>query len=39
MGGILVTLQQATGTSISTAYTGEGGDFEFNNLPNGDYVV
>jgi tetratricopeptide (TPR) repeat protein len=39
MENILVVLKQATGTPITTTFTRENGEFQFDGLPNGDYVV
>jgi tetratricopeptide (TPR) repeat protein len=39
MASILVTLKQAGGTPLSTTYTRQEGDFEFDGLPNGEYIV
>ena len=37
--GILVSLKQATGTPMTTTFTRSNGDFEFEFLHNGDYVI
>ncbi|HEV7966687.1 MAG TPA: carboxypeptidase regulatory-like domain-containing protein [Candidatus Acidoferrales bacterium] len=39
MESIQVALKQATGTPVTTAFTRENGDFQFDGLPNGDYIV
>jgi tetratricopeptide (TPR) repeat protein len=39
MSGILVTLKQSGGVPLSTAYTRENGDFEFDGIDAGDYIV
>ena len=39
MENILVVLKQATGTPITTTFTRSNGEFQFDGLPNGDYVV
>lgn len=37
--GILVSLKQVTGTPVTTTFTRSNGDFEFEFLHSGDYVV
>jgi tetratricopeptide (TPR) repeat protein len=39
MGGVLVALKQSSGTPLSTTYTREGGDFEFDGVGNGEYII
>jgi tetratricopeptide (TPR) repeat protein len=39
MENIQLTLKQLTGPTVSTVYTRGNGDFQFNGLPNGDYIV
>jgi Tfp pilus assembly protein PilF len=39
MESIQVTLKQLTGPTISTVYTRGNGDFQFDGLHNGDYIV
>jgi tetratricopeptide (TPR) repeat protein len=39
MGSILVTLEQNSGTPINSAFTREDGDFEFDGVGNGDYIL
>src|SRR5579872_6398971 len=39
MEGIQVVLKQATGTPITTAFTRDNGDFQFDGLGNGDYII
>jgi tetratricopeptide (TPR) repeat protein len=36
---ILVTLKQLTGPTVNTAFTNSNGDFQFDGLPSGDYVI
>jgi|SRR5579862_773564 tetratricopeptide (TPR) repeat protein len=36
---VLVGLKEATGTPITTTFTRDNGDFQFDGLGNGDYVV
>ncbi len=37
--GIQVTLKQATGTPVTTTFTRDNGDFQFDGLPDGDYAI
>ena len=39
MDGILVSVKQSTGTPLNTTITRSNGDFEFDFLPNGDYII
>lgn len=39
MESILVTLKQLTGGTVNTAFTRNNGDFQFDGLRNGDYIV
>jgi Tfp pilus assembly protein PilF len=39
MESIQVTLKQLTGPTVSTVYTRGNGDFQFDGLHNGDYIV
>ncbi len=39
MESILVVLKQATGTPITTTFTRDNGDFQFDGLANGDYMI
>ena len=39
MAGILVNLKESGGIPLSTAYTREDGDFEFDGIANGDYIL
>lgn len=39
MASILVNLKQDGGTPLTTTYTRQEGDFEFDGLPNGDYII
>jgi tetratricopeptide (TPR) repeat protein len=39
MEGIQVALKQATGTPMTTTFTRDNGDFQFDGLPIGDYIV
>jgi tetratricopeptide (TPR) repeat protein len=36
---ILVTLKQLTGATVNTAFTRSNGDFQFDGLPEGDYIL
>ena len=39
MESIQVALRQATGTPITTTFTRDNGDFQFDGLSNGDYII
>jgi tetratricopeptide (TPR) repeat protein len=39
MESIQVVLKQGTGTPINTAFTRDNGDFQFDGLRNGDYII
>ena len=39
MENILVTLKQLSGVTVNTAYTRGNGDFQFDGLTNGEYVI
>src|SRR5580704_5313220 len=36
---ILVTLKQLTGATVNTAFTRSNGDFQFDGLSDGDYIL